>query len=118
LIVGLAQGLIIALIVILVSGIPMAGSPLALLAGLLVFLLAVIGVALFISSLVANQQQALMGIMVFMMPAMLLPGYSSPLHTMPAWLQPVAMVNRLTPSMLSLRGVRLRDMPSWRVAHR
>ena len=87
LIVGLAQGVVIALIVILVFGIPMAGSPLALFAGLLVFLLAVIGVALFISSLVANQQQAMMGIMVFMMPSMLLSGFASPVQNMPAWLQ-------------------------------
>jgi len=118
LIVGLAQGLIIALIVILVFGIPMAGSPLALLAGLLVFLLAVIGVALFISSLVANQQQAMMGIMVFMMPAMLLSGFASPVQNMPVWLQPVAMVNPLTHFMVIMRGVFLRDMPFWLVAQR
>ena len=118
LIVGLAQGAVIALIVILVFGIPMAGSPLALFAGLLVFLLAVIGVALFISSLVANQQQAMMGIMVFMMPAMLLSGFASPVQNMPAWLQPVAMINPLTHFMVIMRGVFLRDMPFWLVAQR
>jgi ABC-2 type transport system permease protein len=118
LIVGLAQGAIIALIVIYVFGIPMAGSPLALFAGLLVFLLAVIGVALFISSLVANQQQAMMGIMVFMMPAMLLSGFASPVQNMPAWLQPVAMANPLTHFMVIMRGVFLRDMPFWLVAQR
>jgi drug efflux transport system permease protein len=118
LIVGLAQGAAIALIVILVFGIPMAGSPLALFAGLLVFLLAVIGVALFISSLVANQQQAMMGIMVFMMPAMLLSGFASPVQNMPVWLQPVAMINPLTHFMVIMRGVFLRDMPFWLVAQR
>jgi drug efflux transport system permease protein len=118
LIVGLAQGVVIALIVILVFGIPMAGSPLALLAGLLVFLLAVIGVALFISSLVANQQQAMMGIMVFMMPAMLLSGFASPVQNMPVWLQPVAMISPLTHFMVIMRGVFLRDMPFWLVAQR
>jgi ABC-2 type transport system permease protein len=95
LIVGLAQGVVIALIVRYGFGIPMAGSPLALFGGLVVFLLAVIGVALFISSLVANQQQAMMGIMVFMMPSMLLSGFASPVH-----------------------GVFLRDMPLWLVAER
>ena len=118
LIVGLAQGVVIALIVILVFGIPMAGSPLALFAGLLVFLLAVIGVALFISSLVANQQQAMMGIMVFMMPSMLLSGFASPVQNMPTWLQPVAMINPLTHFMVIMRGVFLRDMPFWLVAQR
>ncbi len=118
LIVGLAQGVAITLIVILVFRIPMAGSPLALFAGLLVFLLAVIGVALFISSLVANQQQAMMGIMVFMMPAMLLSGFASPVQNMPGWLQAVTMVNPLTHFMVIMRGVFLRDMPFWLVAQR
>jgi ABC-2 type transport system permease protein len=118
LIVGLTQGVVITLIVIYGFGIPMAGSPLALFAGLLVFLLAVIGVALFISSLVANQQQAMIGIMVFMMPAMLLSGFASPVQNMPVWLQPVAMINPLTHFMVIMRGVFLRDMPLWLVAQR
>jgi ABC-2 type transport system permease protein len=118
LIVGLAQGAVIALIVIYVFGIPMAGSPLALFAGLLVFLLAVIGVALFISSLVANQQQAMMGIMVFMMPSMLLSGFASPVQNMPGWLQPITMINPLTHFMVIMRGVFLRDMPLWLVVQR
>ena len=118
LIVGLAQGAVITLIVIYVFAIPMAGSPLALFGALVVFLLAVIGVALFISSLVANQQQAMIGIMVFMMPAMLLSGFASPVQNMPAWLQPVAMINPLTHFMVIMRGVFLRDMPLWLVAQR
>jgi ABC-2 type transport system permease protein len=118
LIVGLTQGVVIALIVILVFGIPMAGSPMALFVGLVVFLLAVIGVALFISSLVANQQQAMMGIMVFMMPAMLLSGFASPVQNMPGWLQAVTMANPLTHFMVIMRGVFLRDMPFWLVAQR
>ncbi|MBO0765467.1 MAG: ABC transporter permease [Hyphomicrobiaceae bacterium] len=116
LIVGLAQGTVITLIVRYGFGIPMAGSPLALFTGLVVFLLAVIGVALFISSLVANQQQAMMGIMVYMMPSMLLSGFASPVQNMPTWLQPVAMVSPLTHFMVIMRGVFLRDMPFWLVA--
>lgn len=118
LIVGLAQGAVITLIVRYGFGIPMAGSPLALFAGLVVFLLAVIGVALFISSLVANQQQAMMGIMVYMMPSMLLSGFAAPVQNMPTWLQPVAMASPLTHFMVIMRGVFLRDMPLWLVAEK
>jgi ABC-2 type transport system permease protein len=118
LIVGMTQGAIISLIVIYVFGIPMAGSALALFGGLFIFLLAVIGVALFISSLVANQQQAMMGIMVYMMPAMMLSGFASPVQNMPTWLQPVAMINPLTHFMVIMRGVFLRDMPPWLVVQR
>src|SRR5262245_63946806 len=118
LIVGMGQGFIITVIVITVFGIPLTGSPLPLFSGLCVVLIAVIGVALFISSLVANQQQAMMGIMVFIMPAMLLSGFASPVQNMPIWLQWVTMVNPLTHFMVIMRGVFLRDMPFWLVAEK
>ena len=83
LIVGLAQSAVISLIVTQVFGIRLSGSAFVLFFGLTVFLLAVIGVALFVSSLTSNQQQAMMGIMVVMMPAMMLSGFSSPVQNMP-----------------------------------
>jgi ABC-2 type transport system permease protein len=118
LIVGLGQGTIITIIVTQVFGIALTGSAFVLFTGLIVFLLAVIGVALFISSLVSNQQQAMMGIMVYMMPAMSLSGFTAPVQNMPAWLQPVALVNPLTHFIVIVRGVFLRDMPFWLVAER
>jgi ABC-2 type transport system permease protein len=117
-IVGFTQGAVITLIVRYVFGIPMAGSPFLLFGALGIFLLSVIGVALFISSLVSNQQQAMMGIMVFMMPAMMLSGFASPVQNMPAWLQPVTMINPLAHFMVIMRGVFLRDMPASLVAQR
>ena len=71
--------------------------------GLTVSLLAVIGVALFVSSLTSNQQQAMTGIMVVMMPAMMLSGFSSPVQNMPSWLQPLAMINPLTHILVIIR---------------
>jgi ABC-2 type transport system permease protein len=118
LIIGFAQGVAITLIITFGFGIPFTGSPLVLFAGLAVFLIAVIGIALCISSLVANQQQAMIGIMVFMMPAMLLSGFASPVQNMPGWLQPVAMLSPLTHFMVIVRGVFLRDMPFWLVGER
>jgi ABC-2 type transport system permease protein len=118
LIIGLAQCVVMTLIVTLGFGIAITGSIPLLFVGLTVFLIAVIGVALFISLLVSNQQQAMMGIMVCMMPAMLLSGFSSPVANMPAWLQPVAAVNPLTHMLVIVRGVFLRDMPFWLVAER
>jgi ABC-2 type transport system permease protein len=118
LIVGVGQGILITLVVIYGFGIALTGSPAVLLAGLIVFLLAVIGVALFISSLVANQQQAMMGIMVYMMPAMMLSGFTAPVQNMPAWLQPIALINPLTHFLVIIRGVFLRDMQVWLVAER
>ena len=118
LIVGLAQCVLMTLIVTQVFGIALSGSAIVLFVGLAVFLIAIIGVGLFISSLVSNQQQAMMGIMVCMMPAMLLSGFSSPVQNMPDWLQWVAMANPLTHILVIVRGVFLRDMPVPLVAER
>ncbi|MGE0768801.1 MAG: ABC transporter permease [Hyphomicrobiaceae bacterium] len=118
LIVGLAQCAVMTLIVVYGFGIPVTGSVTMLFLALTVFLISIIGVALFISSLVSNQQQAMMGIMVCMMPAMLLSGFSSPVQNMPAWLQPLAGINPLTHMLVIIRGVFLRDMPFWLVVER
>ena len=118
LIVGLAQCVVMTLIVVYGFGIPLTGSVVMLFLALTVFLISIIGVALFISSLVSNQQQAMMGIMVCMMPAMLLSGFSSPVQNMPGWLQPLAAINPVTHMLVIIRGVFLRDMPFWLVAER
>jgi ABC-2 type transport system permease protein len=118
LIVGLVQAGVITLVVTQVFRIHLSGSALVLFLGLTIFLLAVIGIGLFISSLASSQQQAMMGIMVVMMPAMLLSGFSSPVQNMPSWLQPLAMVNPLTHILVIIRGVFLRDMSFWLVAER
>jgi ABC-2 type transport system permease protein len=110
-IVGLSQCVAITLIVIYGFGIPLLGSFWTLIFSLAVFLVSIIGVALFISSLVTNQQQAMMGTMVVMMPAMLLSGFSSPVQNMPIWLQPLALANPVTHILLIVRGLFLRDMP-------
>jgi ABC-2 type transport system permease protein len=118
LIIGLSQGTLITLVITLVFGIPLTGSVLVLYAGLTVFLLSIIGVGLFISSLVSTQQQAMLGGMVYMMPAMMLSGFTSPVQNMPQWLQPIALINPLTHFLVIVRGVFLRDMPASLVAER
>jgi ABC-2 type transport system permease protein len=118
LLIGLGQGALTTIIVTQFFGIPLTGSVLLLFAGLTVFLLAVIGVGLFISSLVSTQQQAMMGTMVYMMPAMMLSGFSSPIQNMPTWLQPIAQMNPLTHFLVIVRGIFLRDMSAWLVLQR
>ena len=71
--------------------IPLTGSLPLLYASMTVFLLAVSGVGLFISSLSMTQQQAILGSFVFMVPANLLSGFATPLENIPDWLQPVSM---------------------------
>jgi ABC-2 type transport system permease protein len=118
LIIGVMVATSISILVTQVFGIPLTGSIFVLYAGLIVFCLAIIGIALFISSLASTQQQAMLGAMVYMMPAMMLSGFTSPVQNMPHWLQPVALINPLTHFLVIVRGVFLRDMPMELVAQR
>jgi len=118
LIIGVMVATSISILVTQVFGIPLTGSIFVLYAGLIVFCLAIIGIALFISSLATTQQQAMLGAMVYMMPAMMLSGFTSPVQNMPHWLQPVALINPLTHFLVIVRGVFLRDMPMALVAQR
>lgn len=73
--------------------IPFAGSLWLFYFTLLVYGLSLVGFGLFISSLCSTQQQAFIGVFVFMMPAILLSGYVSPVENMPLWLQHVTWIN-------------------------
>ena len=75
------------LVGVFVFGVPFRGSVALLYLALVVYLLAVIGVGLFVSSLARTQQQAILYSFMFMVPAMLLSGFASPVENMPDWLQ-------------------------------
>lgn len=73
--------------------IPFAGSLLLFYATMLFYGLSLVGFGLLISALCSTQQQAFIGVFVFMMPAVLLSGYISPVENMPVWLQEITWVN-------------------------
>lgn len=91
--------------------IPFEGSPILLFGALAIFLLSIIGIGLFISSLSMTQQQAILGVFVFMPPAVLLSGFATPVENMPHWLQTVTVANPLRWFLIIVRGVFLKDMP-------
>jgi len=98
-------------IAIFVFRIPFQGSLVLLYGAMVVFLLAIVGIGLFISSLCMTQQQAILGAFVFMPPAVILSGFATPIENMPAWLQTVTSVNPLRWFLIIVRGVFLKDMP-------
>ncbi len=73
--------------------IPFSGSIAVFYSMILLYGFSLIGVGLLISSLCSTQQQAFIGVFLFMMPAILLSGYISPVENMPEWLQYVTMIN-------------------------
>lgn len=96
---------------VLIFGVPLRGSLLLLYSSAVFYLLAVAGIGLFISALSTTQQQAILGAFLFLVPAMLLSGFATPIENMPAWLQPVTVINPLRYFLVIVKGVFLRDLP-------
>ncbi len=72
---------------------PFTGSPTALLALLVSFLMSAVGLGLLISVNCSNMQQSMITTILFAIPLTLLSGIATPVSSMPWALQKVAMVN-------------------------
>jgi ABC-2 type transport system permease protein len=93
--VGAAQATLILFVAQLWFRIPFAGSYVTLYAGLLLFLLAAVGIGLMVSSFVATMQQAMLFSFVLLMPFILLSGLTTPIDNMPELLQRITLINPL-----------------------
>jgi ABC-2 type transport system permease protein len=93
--VGAAQATLILLVAQLWFHIPFAGSFATLYVGLLLFLLASVGIGLAVSSFVTSMQQAMLFSFVLLMPFILLSGLTTPIGNMPRILQEITRVNPL-----------------------
>jgi len=94
-VVGVIQASGVLLVAQLWFHIPFAGSYLTLYTGLLLFLLAAVGIGLLLSAVAATMQQAMLYSMLLIMPFSLLSGLTTPLSSMPAWLQYLTTLNPL-----------------------
>jgi ABC-2 type transport system permease protein len=95
LLIGLGQATTILLVAQFWFHIPFAGSLGTLYTGLILFLLAAIGIGLLVSSVAANMQQAMLYSFMIMMPFALLSGLATPLSNMPRPLQWLTLANPL-----------------------
>jgi ABC-2 type transport system permease protein len=90
-------GLVVAGLVLSVGtqlfSVPIRGSLLAIFLGTLLYLMSTLGTGVFISTIARTQQQAIMGGFFFLLPAILLSGFMSPVENMPAWIQPLTWIN-------------------------
>ena len=104
-IIGLGEATVIIVMAVLWFRIPLLGSLPALYAGIVLFLFSAIGVGLMISSLAVTQQQGLLGAFLFLVPAVILSGFSTPIANMPPALQKITLVNPLRYFLVVLRRV-------------
>lgn len=91
--IGLLQSTLVLLVTRFWFQIPMAGSLGVLYTGLLAFTLAGVGLGLAISALSLTMQQAVLYTFVVIMPMLLLSGLSTPVSTMPRFLQFATLAN-------------------------
>ncbi len=92
-------------------GVPLNGSILVLMLFILIFLVSVLGIGLFFSTIAKTQQQAMFMVLpVTSLPAILLSGFVFPIESMPHFLQ---MVTYLIPArffLVALRGIFLKGV--------
>jgi ABC-2 type transport system permease protein len=103
--VDLAIGLVLARFAF---GVPMRGSLVLVFVAAAVYLLAALGIGLWISTIAETQQQAMFVTFSIVMVYMLMSGLFTPLRGMPGWAQWVAQLNPVMHFTLLMRSVLLK----------
>ncbi len=109
-VIGIFEVVLVVAAALLVFGTPLRGSVLFLFFGSLMFLLATLGVGLFISTVSHTQQQAMISSFFFFMPALLLSGFAFPIRNMPPVVQYLTLLNPLRYFMEIVRGLFLKGV--------
>ncbi|HUX45971.1 MAG TPA: ABC transporter permease [Terracidiphilus sp.] len=102
--VGIAEGSLIIFMAIFWFHVPFTGSFMGLYIGLLCFLVSSVGIGLMISSLAVTQQQGLLGVFLFLVPAIVLSGFATPIANMPVAVQYITLLDPLRYFLIILRG--------------
>jgi len=113
-IIGFIEATFIIAVAVLWFDVPLRGDIVTLYIGLAVFLLSSVGVGLMISSLSVTQQQGLLGAFLFLVPAIILSGFATPIANMPPFVQYLTYLNPLRYFMIILRETFLQGSP-WTV---
>lgn len=99
---------LISTVAILWFGIPLRGSVLALTLAASAFILAALGLGLFISTISRTQQEAFMTMFLILLPAIILSGFMYPIDTMPPVFQYITLANPLRWFLEVVRAVFLK----------
>ncbi len=109
LVIGLIDVALVTVVAINLFHIPLKGNLLTLFLGAFLFLFNTLGLGLFVSTVSATQQQAMMTVMFFiMMPFIYLSGFVFPVDNMPVVFQYVAQGIPLTHFLVIVRGLFLK----------
>jgi len=108
--IALFQATFITLIGVLWFRIPFKGNVILLLLSACIYLFTSLGVGLFISTIASTQQEAMMSVFLFYMPAFLLSGFAYPISNMPHVIQLITYFNPLRYFLVILRSIFLKGV--------
>jgi len=94
-------------------GVPIRGSLWVVAAATALYLMSTLGLGIFASSISHTQQQAALTAFFFVMPAILLSGFLTPVENMPAWIRPITWLNPVRFYLDILRSCLLRAAGWW-----
>lgn len=106
--VGLFDMALVTTVALLLFRVPFRGSFLLLFAASVLFLLTTLGAGLFLSTISATQQQAMISSFFFFQPAFMLSGFTFPIRNMPEVIQWLTLLNPMRYFMDVVRGVFLK----------
>ncbi len=109
-IIAQAQMVLVTAFAVIWFSIPLQGSIPLLFAATCIFLLSTLGIGLFISTVSATQQQAMMTTFFFIMPFFMLSGFVFPISNMPLVIQYLTYLNPLRYFLVIIRGVFLKGV--------
>ena len=109
--IGVIDVLLVVLVALLWFEVPLRGSFVLLFVMSLVYLMTTLGLGLFVSTISATQQQAMMtASFFFLIPMVFLSGFVFPIENMPAVIQPVTYLIPLRYFLVILRGIFLKGV--------
>ncbi|MCX5707125.1 MAG: ABC transporter permease [Candidatus Omnitrophica bacterium] len=109
-VIALIQITLITLLGVLWFHIPLRGNLFLLLFSTCLYLFTTLGIGLFISTISATQQEAMMSVFLFYMPAVLLSGFAYPIANMPTLIRWSTFVNPLRYFMETIRNIFLKGV--------
>ncbi|MEJ2532979.1 MAG: ABC transporter permease [Halioglobus sp.] len=103
--IGSIEGSFILFMAVFWFEVPFRGDLGALYLGMFLFILSAVGIGLMISSLAVTQQQGMLGAFLFLVPAVILSGFATPIANMPEVVQTLTYANPLRYFLIILRSV-------------
>lgn len=107
-VIGFFDMCLVTVVGVLWFAVPIKGSFLLLFVCTALYLLSVLGIGLFISTVSKTQQQAMLATFLFFQPAVLLSGFATPIENMPVLFQYLTYLNPLRYFLVIVRGIFLK----------